>query len=176
MPLSRKEMPQMAENTTQEVTEATASEAQVEGATPEQDEPLREPGKRALQKEREAREQAESRLKELEARLSEMEGKDQSEAEKVAQKLAEAERKAAEIEARANRAEVAAETGIPSDILAGPKSARPADLHSFAERVAAFVAEASKNKAGPVVPSQGQQPEAKPKGSADEWLRGLLAG
>lgn len=156
----------MADETTDpEVTEP-------EGATP--DEPLGEPGKKALETERTARKQAEDKARTLAAQLKEIEDRDKTEAEKAAERLAEAEKRASEVEARATRAEVAAATGLPVDLLAGPKSGSEEDVQGFADLLAAHIAEASKKAPnGPVIPSQGKKPTTEATESADDWFRHL---
>lgn len=154
------------ENESEATTEVEPEAAKAdEGAKP--DEALGEPGRRALAAERTARAAAEKELKELKDR-------DKTEAERAAERLVEAEKRAEDVEARANRAEVAVTTGIPVDVLAGPKSPSADDIKAFAEVVTAYVTEASKkNPNGPVIPGQGKQPDKPAPENADDWLRAM---
>lgn len=134
----------------------------VEGAKP--DEALGDGGKKALEAERERANKAETELKKLRDR-------DKSAEDKAAERLAEAEKRVTDTEARANRAEVAATSGIPVDVLAGPKSSSAEDIAAFAEAVSTYATEASKKTpTGPVIPGQGLQPESAVV-QADDWLR-----
>jgi hypothetical protein len=144
-----------------------------EGKQP--DEALGEPGKKALESERTARKAAEDEKKVLAARVKELEDRDKSESEKAAERLSEAEKRATAVEARATRAEIAATSSVPTDILAGPESASPEHIQAFADKVIAYVTEASKkNPNGPVLPGQGKQPDKAAPVNADDWLRGLI--
>lgn len=146
-----------------------------EGAKPD-DETLGDAGKKALDAERTARAAAEKERNALAAKLKELEDRDKSDAVKAAERLADAEKKAIETEARANRAEVAATSGVPVDVLAGPKSSSAEDITAFAELVSTYATEASKkNATGPVVPGQGKQPESAAT-SGDDWLRASARG
>jgi len=137
-----------------------------DGAKP--DEVLGDAGKKALTAERLARAEAERQLAEARAQLKEISDKDKTEAELAAERLAEAEKRATEVEARANRAEVAATSGIPVEVLAGPKSSSAEDITAFAEIVSAF---ASKGAKGPIIQGQGKQPEKPAVTSGNDWLR-----
>ncbi len=162
----------MADEATEEVDDTTATTTEAEGAKP--DEALGEGGKKALEAERAARVAAEKERTALAAKLKEIEDKDKTEAEKAAERLADAEKRAVEVEARANRAEVSATSGIPVEILAGPKSTTPEDITAFAGLVATFAVEsAKKNPSGLVIPNQGKEPEGGATDNADDWLRAL---
>ena len=77
-------------------------------------------------------------------KLAEIEQANKTEAERQAERLAEAEERAKALEAKATRAEVASETGIPADILAGPEDTSPEAIKAFAERVVAYTEQAGK--------------------------------
>ena len=136
-----------------------------DGAKP--DETLGESGKKALESERAARKAAETERTDALARLKEFEDRDKSEADKAAERLAEAEKRAVELEARATRSEVAAATGIPADILAGPKSPSADDVQSFADALSAHIKQiaeqAGSSASSPlIIPAEGKTPKAIP--------------
>jgi predicted Zn-dependent protease len=144
-----------------------------EGTTP--DEELGEQGKKALEAERAARKAAENDKKVRAAKVKELEDRDKTETEKAAERLSEAEKRATAVEARATRAEIAAATSVPTDILAGPESTSSEHIQAFAEKVIAYVTEASKkNPNGPVIPGQGKQPDKPAKENSDDWFRALI--
>lgn len=161
----------MADEVATTETTETTTEPEVEAG--KTDEPLGDAGKKALEAERAARKAAEEERKALAAKLKEIEDRDKTEAEKAAERLAEAEKRAAEVEARATRAEVAAATSIPVEILAGPKSSSVEDVTAFAELVTTHFA--SQKPQGPVIPGQGKQPE-KTAETTDDWFRSLASG
>lgn len=96
--------------------EATAVEP-VLGATPEPVEQLGEGGIKALKAERERAAAAEKALAEREAKLKEYEDREKTEEQKTLERIAAAEARAAELELKATRAEVAAASGVPVDLL-----------------------------------------------------------
>lgn len=152
----------------------------VDGAKPEAkdgvkpDEQLGDAGKKAIESERTARKAAEKQVAEQLAKLKEYEDRDKTVEEKSAQRLAEAEKRATDVEARATRAEVAAATTVPVEILSGPKSSSAEDVQAFAVTVAEYVTAASnKIPNGPVIPGQGRQPTNQVPVSADDWLRSM---
>jgi hypothetical protein len=73
---------------------------------------LGDPGKKALEQERKARRDAESRLAALEKQLKEIADKDKSESEKTAERLAAAERERDEARLRVMRLEVGGAKGL----------------------------------------------------------------
>lgn len=100
----------------------------------------------------------EKRAKENKAkadRLDELEEAQKSAEQKAADRLAEAERRATAQEARANAAEVAAESGIPLDIIAGPTDSTPEGLRAFASLVTTFAEGAAQPRPPKPDPSQG---------------------
>lgn len=80
--------------------------------TPTPPEPLGDAGKKALDGERQARRDAEKKLKDMEARLQEFEDRDKSDGEKLADKVSAAEKRASDAESRALRLEIAAAKGL----------------------------------------------------------------
>lgn len=139
---------------------------EAEGAKPEVDEPLREPGLKALQAERERAEAAEREKAELAARVKEFEDEKKTAEELAQERIAEAEKRAAELEARTARAEIAATSGVPVELLVGPKSASADDYQAFANALSKWRGEAPK---GAVVPGEGKNP------MSDSGDEGLLA-
>ena len=107
-------------------------------------------------------------------RLAEIEEANKTAEQKAAERLAEAERKAIEIEARATRAEVAAATGIPVEILAGPKDATPESGAEFATAVKAHFerTDTQRKQRNNIVPREGATPVVKTDQKRD-FLRGL---
>jgi hypothetical protein len=85
-----------AATATDERTDATSAGSEGSGngaaATATDTEELREAGKKALESERQARKEAESKLTGLEKRIKEFEDRDKSEGEKTQERLAELER------------------------------------------------------------------------------------
>lgn len=139
----------MSDTTTDPAVETGARpDAQEKPAATEQPKPdkpkapeepqLGEGGQKALEAERKARAKAEKDAKEARERLAELETAGKSKEEQFAERLAaiEAREKAAEI--RAARAEVAQETAVPVDVLAGPKSQSAEDLAEYAAALNAF--------------------------------------
>lgn len=139
---------------------------EAEGAKPEVDEPLREPGLKALQAERERAEAAEREKAELAARVKEFEDAQKTAEELAQERVAEAEKRAAELETRTARAEISASTGVPVELLAGPKSASADDYQAFADALSKWRGEAPK---GAFVPGEGKTPTS----NSDD--QGLLA-
>ena len=90
-------------------------------------------------------------------RLAEIEEANKTAEQKAAERLAEAERKAVAIEARATRAEVAAATGIPVDILAGPKDFTAEAVTEYAEMVKAHFerTDTQRKQHNNIVPREG---------------------
>jgi flagellar motility protein MotE (MotC chaperone) len=167
-------MSMSGEETAAETSNPEATPKVEEGAKPE--ETLGDAGKKALDAERAARASAEKERNALAAKVKELEDRDKSDIDKATERLADAEKKAAENEARANRAEVAATSGVPVDVLAGPKSSSAEDITAFAELVSTYATEASKkNATGPVVLGQGKHPESAAT-SGDDWLRASARG
>lgn len=77
-------------------------------------------------------------------RLTELEEAQKTAEQKAAERLAEMEKRAAELEAKATVAEIAASSGIPTEILAGPRDRTPEGVQEFATRLTAFLEERGK--------------------------------
>jgi membrane protein involved in colicin uptake len=87
-------------------------------------------------------------------KLAEIEEANSTEAEKQAKRRAEAEERAKALEVKANRADVASETGIPADLLAGPEDTSTDAIKAYAAKVIAFTENAG--KARPPKPDANQ--------------------
>lgn len=100
------------------MAEYTSTSTAEQGSATEPDEQasqqpeMGDPGKKALQEERQKARAAERELKAAQARLKEFEDRDKSEAEKTAERLSAADKRAAEAEQKAIRLEVAYAKGL----------------------------------------------------------------
>ena len=97
----------------------------------------------------------EKRAKENKAaadKLAELEESQKSEAQKLADRLAAAEQRATQAEAKAERSRIAAEKGVPAELLVGDTAEA---LESFADALVAFRGEAPKRPAAPPAAGQG---------------------
>lgn len=152
---------------------------------PEKTEPKAEPakadlgdaGKKALDTERNARREAEKRVKELEPlakKAQELEDAQKSELDKATEKVTAAEKRAAEAELAAARIEVAAEKGLtPAQarrLVGTTKEELEADADASIEDGTFVVGEAAR-RPNPD-PNQGKETSAKE--DPDAWLRGSL--
>ena len=126
----------------------TSEQASGEPATGDATDALGDAGKKALASERAARKAAEKRAADLAARIKEAEDVGKSEAQKQAETLASLQADLAVLRAEKERAEVAAATGVPVDILAGPGD----DPAVWAEQVKAWAAEQAKPTEAPAQP------------------------
>jgi len=109
-------------------------------------------------------------LKAKAAKFTEWENAQKTEAQKAQERLEAAERRAAELELKVIRAEVAAEKGVPAELLTG--STRD-ELIASADALIEFK---GTQPTGPVIPGQGKQPEQPAPASADDWLRNAARG
>ena len=134
-----------------ETTEQTSGEPATGDAT----DALGDAGKKALAAERAARREAEKRANDLAAQIKAAEDAGKTEAQKQAETLASLQADLATMRAEKERAEVAAATGVPVDILAGPGD----DPAAWAEQVKAWVSEQAK-PAEAVVRHHGNPPGA----------------
>ena len=144
-----------------EPTEATEATEQTSGepATGDATDALGDAGKKALAAERAARREAEKRAADLAAQIKAAENAGKTEAQKQAETLASLQADLAAMRAEKERAEVAAKTGVPVDILAGPGD----DPAAWAEQVKAWAGEQAKPAeapAQPVVRHHGNPPGA----------------
>ncbi|WP_326600514.1 hypothetical protein [Rhodococcus sp. PD04] len=111
---------------------------------------------KAREQERRAKANAEAAQK-----FAELEEAKKSDEQKAAERLAKAEQRAAEVELRADRAEVAAATGVPVEILAGPEENTADAIKAYAEKVLEFAkaqAGTARIPNGVVIPNEGKQP------------------
>lgn len=127
-----------------EPTEQTSGEPATGDAT----DTLGDAGKKALAAERAARREAEKRANDLAAQIKAAEDAGKTEAQKQADALAALQADLAAMRAEKERAEVAAKTGVPVDILAGPGD----DPAAWAEQVKAWAAEQAKPAEAPTQP------------------------
>lgn len=144
-----------------EATEPTEPTEQTSGepATGDATDALGDAGKKALASERAARKAAEKRAADLAAQIKAAEDAGKTEAQKQAETLASLQVDLAAMRAEKERAEVAAATGVPVDILAGPGD----DPAAWAEQVKAWATEQAKPAeapAQPVVRHHGNPPGA----------------
>jgi len=130
-----------------------APEAQLE-------DPLGDPGKRALEAERKARRAAEKAAAEAAAKVKQYEDAQKSEAERLAAKVAELEAVAARATAEAARQRIVNETGIPADLADLITGDSEDVMRATAERLKAYIPPAP--KFGPV--------DTGPKNVADSGL------
>ncbi len=128
-------------------------------------------GSRALA-ESKARRAAEKRAADLEARVKEFEDASKSEAEKAAARAEAAEKALAEVTAKAARLQVAAEVGVPADLVEFLTGGDEESLRAQAEKLMAATAASKAPRVPQPDPSQG----AKPGGSASQLTRADLAG
>ncbi|MDO4888154.1 MAG: hypothetical protein Q3979_05565 [Actinomycetaceae bacterium] len=151
----------MADTTTAPTQDAAAASATPETGTPADGDQLGEAGKRALDREREAHKAAAKRAAAAEAKLRELEDAGKTEAQKQAEELQRAKAELAEAKALASRLTVAADTGIPAGILAGPGDDMDAWVKALLDwkGEAAAVQDNAGTTAGEPVPSLGHQPQ-----------------
>lgn len=98
-------------------------------------------------------------------RLAELEDAQKTEAQKAQERLKAAEERAAELELKANRAEVAAEKGIPAELLSG--STRE-ELEASADALIAFKGDQSSRL---IVRGEGKTPAPKPLTPAEQFAQ-----
>lgn len=90
------------------------------------------------------------------ARLAEIEEANKTAEQKAAEKLADIERRATELAAKEARADIAAETGIPANILAGPTDSTPEAIKAFADLLSDFTEKSGKPRSPKPDPNQGR--------------------
>lgn len=106
-------------------------------------------------------------LKAKAAKLAEFEESQKTEAQKAQERLEAAEKRATELELRSIRAEVAAATGVPSELLTGSTQE---ELEAAAEALIKFRGDKPN---GPVIPSQGKTPASAPASKVDAFAQAL---
>lgn len=124
---------------------------------PEPDD-LGDAGKKALAAERTAKRAAEKRAAELEAKVKEFEDASKTEAEKAAARAEAAEKALAEVTAKAARLQVAAEVGVPADLVEFLTGSDEESLRAQAEKLMAATAANKAPRAPQPDPSQGAKP------------------
>lgn len=134
---------------------ATATEPEVKDAP---EEPLGEPGKRALDAERQARKTAEKQAAELAAKVKEYEQAQLSETERLNAQLAEAQALAAKAQAEAVRLRVATEMQLPVELHEFLTGDSEEQVRAKAEKLKAATAAANAPRAPQPDPSQGARP------------------
>lgn len=159
-------------------TEGTEETPNEQGAEGKEFQPItsQEDFDKAIQS-RIARERAKfsdyDQLKASAAKMREFEESQKTEAQKTQERLEAAEKRAAELELKASRAEVAAEKGVPADLLSG--STRE-ELEASAEALIQFKGETAQ-KRRVVVHREGNsptKPNLSPKDEArSNWLHSL---
>lgn len=102
------------------------------------------------------------------ARLAEIEEASKTAEQKAAERLAEMEAQTKALEAKATRAEIASETGIPADILAGPADSTAESIKAYADLLAAHVEKAGKPRPPKPDANQGRQGDS-PRSKADAF-------
>jgi len=90
------------------------------------------------------------------ARLAQIEEANKTAEEKAAEKLADIEKRASELAAKEARTDVAAETGIPANILAGPTDSTPEAIKAFADLLTDYTEKAGKPRSPRPDPNQGR--------------------
>jgi len=78
------------------------------------------------------------------AKLAQIEEASKTAEQKAAERLAEMEAQTKALEAKATRAEIASESGIPADILAGPEDSSTESIKAYADLLAAYLEKAGK--------------------------------
>lgn len=154
-----------------EVTPEKAADAATVDVV-EKDEPLGEGGLKALRAEREKAAAAEKARSDLEAKLREYEDRDKSEEQKSQEERDRLSKEIADLTTAKTRAEVAAASAVPTEILAGPKSGSVEDIQAFADALTAWRGDVPAAR-GPVVPGQGKTPDIAPGSKVEAFAQAL---
>ncbi len=157
-------------DTAPEATTPPAPEPTTAPPAPADD--LGDAGKKAIAAERAARRAAEKANAEMAARIKEFEDASKSEAEKAAARAEAAEKALAEVTAKALRLEVAAEVGVPADLVEFLTGGDEESLRAQADKLMAATAASKAPRAPQPDTSQG----AKPGSSVSQLTRADLAG
>ena len=147
--------------------------ANVDADAAKADEPLGEPGLAALKSEREARANAEKRVKEALAKVKAFEDAQKTESEKQAERIAEIERENAALRSAKTRADIAASKGLSADLITGPASSSDEDLAAYADALIAWKGDAQPQKL--VVPGEGNAP-TRAVTDESEFAKSLFSG
>jgi len=174
---------------TVDTIDTTTTESVDDGATPttDDDTDLGDAGKAAIAAEREARRNAEKRLRDLEKSLKAYEDRDKTELQKWQERASEAEKRAEQAEFSALRNKVAASKGVPAASLTGKTEE---ELDASADELIAWRDQHAKPPATPPAPKRSpssggglksgatgaENLNPDPKAAAAEALRRLRAG
>ena len=147
------------------------------GATPQRDdEALNANGKQALEREREARREAEKRAREQERRLAELEDRDKSEVERERARAGREKQRADDAEARirgleldALRREIALEVGLPAALAERLRGDDERSLKADARRLLEVT---NARRDGDVGVGRGGGASSRTKGDLNAWIRG----
>jgi hypothetical protein len=157
-------------DTAPEATEPAAPETPPP-ATPGDD--LGDAGKKAIAAERAARKAAEKQAADLAAQVKAFEDASKSEAEKAAARAEAAEKALAEVTAKAARLQVAAEVGVPADLVEFLTGSDEESLRAQAEKLMAATAASKAPRAPQPDPSQGAKPGATASQLTSADLKGM---
>jgi hypothetical protein len=154
----------MSEQQTADAPEAEATEPTEQApAAPKPTETVEFWKQKAREQEKRAKDNAAAAQ-----RLSEIEEANKTAEQKAADRLREIEDRAKELEAKENRTEIAATTGIPVALLAGPENSTPEALQAYADLLNAHMEAAGKPRAPKPDPNQGRTGTG-PKSTADSF-------
>lgn len=142
------------------------------GAKPTEDQPLGEPGLAALKAEREAKEAAEKSAKNLAKRVQELEDAGKSELQRQQDELDRTTRELADLTAAKNRAEVAADKGLPVALLSGPASTSTEDVAAFADALIQFRTDQAPRLH---VAGEGSSPQTKTASNEGSFMKQLVS-
>lgn len=137
-------------------TTTTQETAPVSSETPPPVEPVQLPDDHPLVKTLAAQKEAIKELKGKAQRLDEIEEQSKTELQKAIERAEKAERRVAEVEVSALRFKVAADKGVPANLLTGTTEA---ELTASADALIAFRGQQAENT-DPVVPGEGVSPSA----------------
>ena len=105
-------------------------------------------------------------------RLAKIEEASKTAEQKAAEKLAQMEAQTKALEAKAARVEVAGETGIPVNILAGPEDSSPEAIKAYAALLVAYTEKAGKPRPPQPDPNQGRSGTG-PATTADQFAAAI---
>lgn len=143
------------------------------------DEPLGEPGLKALQAEREARKKAEKAAAEALQRVEQFEERDKSELERATERASKFEAELADIKAENLRMRVAAETELPANLRKFLTGSDEESLREQAQELLAATATDTAKRRPQPDPAQGARPPEPGKsqltradlvGKSDDWI------
>ena len=107
-------------------------------------------------------------------KLAKIEDASKTAEQKAAERLAQMEAQTKALEAKAARAEIASETGIPSDILAGPQDSTPESIKAYADLLVAYTEKAGKPR--PPKPDANQGRSATGSASTADQFAAAIEG